>query len=200
MQQRRAMKFVIIDTETTGLDPDKHEVIEFGAVVLIDHKVVEKLEIKIQPRAIYTADPEAMRVNGYNEYKWRFALSQQDAARMIWTFIERHRDGVTVGHNLNFDRKFLEAFGRSNGIDIRLTSPYLDTRDLCRAVLAQYGLSSMRLDAVCEFLGWRRRDAHTALSDCEDCARLLQNICPPQIKFLARLEIRRGINRVRSLL
>ena len=194
------MKYIVIDTETTGLDADQHEMIEFGAIVMINEIITEKLDIKIQPRSLDRAAPEAMRVNGYSEYRWRNALSQDLAAKMIWQFLERHRDGVTVGHNLHFDRKFIEAFGRYNNLELNLSSPYLDTRDICRSVLAPYGLESMRLDDICEFLGWKRRRAHTALSDCEDCIRVLRSMCPPKIKFIARLELQQQIRRIRGLL
>ena len=191
------MKYVIIDTETTGLNPnDGHEMIEFGAIVLIDKIITEKLEIKVIPRDISKASKEAMRVNGYSEYKWRYALSQERAARLILHFLERHRDGIMVGHNLNFDKKFIKAFGANNGIDLDLTSPYMDTRDLCRANLAPYGLESMSLDNVCQFLGWRRRKAHTALSDCEDCARLIINLCPPNYSFMSKLKFKKFIDRI----
>jgi DNA polymerase-3 subunit epsilon len=189
------MKYVIIDTETTGLNPeDGHEIIEFGAIVLINKMITEKLEIKIKPESLDRASKEAMRINGYSDYKWRYALPQNQAAKMIWAFIESHRDGIMVGHNLNFDKKFVEALGKKNDMPIKISMPYMDTRDLCRANLAPYGLESMKLDNICYFLGWRRRNAHTALSDCEDCARLIQNLCPPKIEFVLKLKFKKLIN------
>ena len=194
------MKLLIIDTETTGLDPEVHEIIEFGAIVIIDGVIVEKIECKIQPKSLDRADRKAMDINGYSEYKWRTAISQESAARLIWAFLARNRDAISVGHNLHFDRKFLEAFGRESGIEIKLSSPYLDTRDICRATLAPYGLESMRLDDICKFLGWTRRNAHSALSDCEDCARIIANMVPPSKKFMLRLEIQKQIRRIKSVL
>ena len=186
------MKYVIIDTETTGLNPDEgHEVIEFGAIVMLDGLKTEKIELKIKPEALDRASPEAMRVNGYNDYKWRYAIPQSQAVKFIYAFIESNRDGLFVGHNLQFDKRFIEAMGKKHNVDLILSSPYMDTRDLCRANLAPYGLESMRLDNICSFLGWRRRNAHTALSDCEDCARLIQNLCPPKIDFVLKLKVKK---------
>jgi len=191
------MKYVIIDTETTGLNPDDgHEVIEFGAIVMIDGIIIDKIEIKIIPEALDRASAEAMRINGYSEYKWRYAIPQIQASKFIYAFIESNRDGMFVGHNLQFDKKFIEAMGKKHNIDLILSTPYMDTRDLCRANLAPYGLESMRLDSICEFLGWRRRKAHTALSDCEDCARLIQNLCPPKMKFILKLKFKKLLNSV----
>jgi DNA polymerase III epsilon subunit-like protein len=186
-------KYVIIDTETTGLDAEKHEMIAFGAIVMIDHVIVESIEIKWHPVRPENASPEAYKVNGYSDYTWRDSVGVDRAASLIDLFLTRHKDGISVGHNLYFDRRFIEAFGREHNVNLKLSSPYLDTRDLCRAVLAPYGLHSMRLDDICEFLGWERRKAHSALSDCEDCARILLNMAPPSIIFMLRLQLRSRI-------
>ena len=194
------MKYIIIDTETTGLDPDKHEMIAFGAIVMIDHIITETIEIKWHPIRPDNASEEALAINGYSNYNWRDAISVQEAAQIIRRFMHNHLDGICVGHNLYFDRKFISSFANEHDIVIKLASPYLDTRDLCRSVLMPYGLQSMRLDDICEFLGWKRRRAHSALSDCEDCAKLMQALAPPTFKFIMRLKIQQNIRRIRSLL
>lgn len=194
------IKYIIIDTETTGLDPDKHEMIAFGAIVMIDHIITEKIEIKWHPTRPDAASEEALEVNGYNNYNWRDAISVEEAAAIIRRFLHKHLDGICVGHNLYFDRRFIFAFAKEHQMEIVMPSPYLDTRDLCRAVLAPYGLHSMRLDNICEFLGWKRRRAHSALSDCEDCAKLMQVLSPPSYKFIARLKIQKQIRRIKALL
>ena len=64
------MKYIVIDTETTGLDPKRHELLSLGAIVMIDGIVTERIEVKIKPRNIDQADQEALRVNGYTPYRW----------------------------------------------------------------------------------------------------------------------------------
>ena len=67
------IKYLIIDTETTGLDASKHEMLAFGAVVVVDGRIVETLELKIKPARIENADKKALEVNGYTERAWRDA-------------------------------------------------------------------------------------------------------------------------------
>ena len=105
-----------------------------------------------------------------------------------------------MGHNVNFDIKFLRAFADSCYKEFSFPTPYIDTRDLCRVNLPPYGLQSMSLDNVCAFLGWKRRKAHTALSDCEDCIKILRCMVPPSPKFIMYVKLRGAIASVKGLL
>jgi len=197
------MKYIALDTETTGLDPSSHELLSFGAVVMIDDIVVERFVVRIKPEAIERASREALEVNGYTPRKWRDAHPMNEGADLIRDFFARHDEGVLVAHNIRFDFDFIRALSvKVYGSDdaIRVRYPYIDTRDISRAVLAPYGLQSMSLDNICKFLGWRRRNAHTALSDCEDCIRLVRAICPPSPRFILRLNIMNTIRNLKDVL
>lgn len=191
------MKYLIIDTETTGLDPNKHEMIGFGALVVYDRRIIESWELWILPDYPQNADKKALEINGYDPEKWRNrAVNQQKAADLISFFMARHTDATLVGHNVQFDIKFLRALSNKHSKEIPIRFPYLDTRDACRAAFAPLGLESMSLDNICAWLNWKRRKAHTALSDCEDCAKLIGVLCPPDLKFFARLYARQKIRRL----
>jgi len=196
-------KYIVIDTETTGLDPNKHEMLSLGAIVMIDGVITETMDIKIRAD-ISKADSKALEVNGYSERRWKYAVSSFRGFCLIRDFFYRHQDGVLVGHNVQFDIKFLRALSArwqsdDNGL-ILMPYPYIDTMDLARSALVPYGLQSVSLDNICEFLGWRRRAAHTALSDCEDCIRLLRALCPASIRFTVALRARLKIKEFRGLL
>ena len=196
-------KYIVIDTETTGLDPKKHEMLSLGAIVMIDGVITETMDIKIRAD-ISKADNKALEVNGYSERRWKYAVSSFRGFCLIRDFFYRHQDGVLVGHNVQFDIKFLRALSArwqsdDNGL-ILMPYPYIDTMDLARAALVPYGLKSVSLDNICEFLGWKRRAAHTALSDCEDCIRLLRALCPASIRFTVALRARLKIKEFRGLL
>ena len=194
------MKFIVIDTETTGLDHKRHELLSLGAIVMIDGVITERIEIKIKPRNIDQADAEALRINGYSPYRWKNAIEGEHAVTIIKHLFLSHLDGVLVGHNVNFDIKFLRAFADSYYQEFSFPVPYIDTRDVCRVNLAPYGCSSMSLDNICIFLGWKRRKAHTALSDCEDCIKILRCMVPPSPKFIMYVKLRGAIASVKELL
>ncbi len=76
-----------IDVETTGFDSDTAEIIELGLVLakMRDGELVvtDQLDLKIRPEHIETAEPGALRVNGYNEADWLFAVSLPDAMKIF---------------------------------------------------------------------------------------------------------------------
>jgi len=193
------MKYVIIDTETTGLDKYKHELIAFGALIMIDGIITETIELKIKPTNMDVADPKALEVNGFTERRWRNATNPDYAVSLIKAFFIRHMDGTLVGHNVQFDIGFIQVFAEKYKIEIPFSYPYMDTRDICRTTLPYFGAKSMSLDNICRFLGWERRRAHSALSDCEDCAKIIRNLCPPDPKFLLRLYLMKSIRQVKGL-
>lgn len=194
------MKYIVIDTETTGLDKYNHEMISLGAIVMIDNVITERFEVKVRPRRLEQADSKAMKVNGYSDYKWRKAIDPSLAASLIHAFFLRHQDGSLVGHNVQFDIGFVSEFCGEFNHNVKFPSPYLDTRDICRATLAPFGLQSMSLDNICLFLGWERRKAHTAMSDCEDCIKILRCLCPPSPRFILRLHTMKMIREIRGLI
>lgn len=206
-----ASKYVVIDTETTGLDYKQNEVIAFGGIVLIDGVVTDTLEVYCHPERPERCSPRALEVNGYSKTarEWRNAVRREDAILQIIYFLRSHLDGTLVGHNVQFDIQFLTRFAEAesrkrniadDALTIAFPKPYLDTRDIARATLAPYGLESMSLDSICYFLGWRRRKAHSALSDCEDCIRLLRALVPPSPSFLLRLKVMKTIRNLKGVL
>lgn len=96
---------IIIDLETTGLDPFKHEIIEIGA---IDVDTGETFEVKVHPIRIKEAEPEAMRVNGFDAEEWaNEAFMLTNALYLLNQFVGNGRPAV-MGYNVSFDRAFLE--------------------------------------------------------------------------------------------
>ena len=132
-----------IDTETTGLNPDYHEVIEFACVIARQTpregqgpkiEIIEEFELKIKPEHLERAEEQALRVNGYNEADWLFAIEPKKA----FEFIAKKVEGCNmVSHNITFDHAFVtKSFER-------------------------YGIEN----TLCELIKVENAKAHTALAD-----------------------------------
>jgi len=80
---------VVIDTETTGLDPAKHEVIEFAGIKIdpVTLEVIDTLTFKVKPLHIETAQSKALEVNGYTPEAWAEAIDPLDAAQKSPNFV-----------------------------------------------------------------------------------------------------------------
>jgi DNA polymerase-3 subunit epsilon len=179
------MLLAFIDTETTGLDPQVHEVIEIAIILTHSNGRTLTYHRKIKPERLDVADPIALKVNGYaaNPEAWDDALPMSAVGPEILLFLDNAlSDGVIlaghnvvlVGHNVSFDREFLIQNLKRAGLKGNISHRTIDTITLAYEHLQPLGLKSMALDAVRKFLGWSKVGAHTALKDAEDTQRLFQ--------------------------
>ena len=104
------MAVVFCDTETTGLDPGRHEIWE---VALIDEFGAEH-EWRL-PVDLGRADPRALAVGGYHERATSSPKAPTDLLSFAGTFRE-----LTMGHHLagaviSFDEERLRLLLRANG-------------------------------------------------------------------------------------
>ena len=109
---KRAMKkksaaypndYVVIDIETSGLRPEEHEIIELGAVRVMEHRIVEKLSLLVKPQA--PISPEIQKVTGItNEILDKEGVPLSLAMKQFLKFL---RDYPVVSHNIEFDFRFL---------------------------------------------------------------------------------------------
>ena len=175
-----------IDLETSGLDPARHEILEIGVIRVqgVGFAEIDRTDVRVHPRHIETADPAALAINGYSAKAWEDAASLAEALEWIAPLL----DGVVLaGHNVAFDKAFLDAAWRDTGV----TRPEMDHHVLDTATfawpLAAAGLvDSLSLAPVCAALGIDDRDPHRALADADrslDVARILL----PEVHLLTRI-------------
>lgn len=144
------MKLAILDCETTGLDPRKHEIIEIAALICDKNTlaVEQMFHSKIRPNHIETADPVALRINGYTPEAWSAAPHIFSVLASLDPFIN---GAALVAYNVTFDNGFLEAAYRQVG------RPYpFQYQKYCALSLAAFlipGKSSYSLKNVCGYLG-----------------------------------------------
>lgn len=120
------MIYLSIDIETTGLNPDKHDILEFGCIL---EDTTKKLPLSEIPQCryyfdlpIYKGDPYALALNS-NIFKKIMELRKNDPDKQLVTpiqFIERFGSFLkeylgdskrinVAGKNYNgFDKQFLQ--------------------------------------------------------------------------------------------
>lgn len=99
------MRQIILDTETTGLDPDSGDrVIEIGCVELIDRKLSGKtFHVYINPER--EVDLGALKVHNITD---EFLVDKPKFAEIVDEFLEFIFDAEIIAHNAPFDIGFLE--------------------------------------------------------------------------------------------
>ena len=168
-----------IDTETTGLDPKVHEIIEIAYIVESpEGELLASFETKFKPQNLDVADPKALEINGYDHHpeEWESApvLDRQHAEVMY----DALKDCIMVGHNPGFDVAFLREGMKRAGMDVPwyFGKHIIDTVTLAYVQLVPCGLKYLSMDAIRRFLGWSSLRAHTAMKDVRDAQRLYHTL------------------------
>ncbi len=76
--------FAFIDIETTGRSFN-HEIIEIAVLRVSSYNfsVLEEWVVKIKPRHLEIAEPEALKINHYNDKDWLEALDEETALKIF---------------------------------------------------------------------------------------------------------------------
>ena len=157
------MREIVLDTETTGLDPSEGDrIVEIGAVELFNHMPTGKTYHQyINPERMMPK--EAFAVHGLGDDVLRKQPVFKSIARAFLEFIG---EATLVIHNAAFDMKFLNAELMALGHPGLPMSQSLDTVAMARR---KFPGSSASLDALCRRFGIDNsaREKHGALLDSE---------------------------------
>ncbi|MFW8633909.1 DNA polymerase III subunit epsilon [Cribrihabitans pelagius] len=170
------MREIVLDTETTGFDPESGDrIVEIGAVELLNHMPTgETFHVYINPERSMPA--EAFGVHGIGpdlleppQQPAPGAVTLRDKpvfARVGQQFLDFVRDSRMVIHNASFDMKFLNAELRWMGLPQLPMEQALDTLAMARK---RFPGSPATLDALCRRFGIdnANRTLHGALLDSE---------------------------------
>ncbi|MGD1880412.1 MAG: DNA polymerase III subunit epsilon [Kiloniellaceae bacterium] len=157
------MREIVLDTETTGLDPASgHRIVEVAGLELLHHLPTGRtFREYINPQRDMPA--EAERIHGLSEEFLKDKPLFPDIAPAFLDFIG---DAKLVIHNAAFDMKFLNAELRQAGHDILAMDRAIDTVTLARE---RFPGAQVNLDALCRRfeIDNSSRTFHGALLDCE---------------------------------
>jgi DNA polymerase-3 subunit epsilon len=162
------MREIVLDTETTGLDPnDGHRIIEIGCVELFDHVPTGRTyQCYLNPERDVPDDVQ--KVHGITT---EFLQDKPLFAHVVEEFIEFIGDAPLVIHNAGFDIKFLNSELHRAGRPHIPFARAIDTIDIAKAKVpgARYSL-----DELCKRFGidLSVRTKHGALLDAELTARV----------------------------
>ena len=162
------MREVVVDTETTGFDPESGDrIVEIGAVELLNHLPTGRTYHQyINPERAMPAD--AQEVHGLDD---EFLRDKPVFARIGQAFLEFIGDDRLIIHNAAFDMKFLNAELGWMGLAGIPMERAVDTLAIARK---KFPGSPASLDALCRRFGVDNsgRTLHGALLDSEILAEI----------------------------
>ena len=174
------MREIILDTETTGLDPASgHRIVEIGCVEAQHHiPTGETYHVYVNPER--DMPEEAFNVHGLSE---EFLSDKPVFAEVVADFLAFIGDAKLVIHNASFDMKFINAELKTLGFPVLPMERSVDTVALARRTFPGAQAS---LDALCRRfeIDLSRREKHGALLDAELLAEVylqLRGGCQPDL-------------------
>lgn len=174
---------VVVDVETAGFDPQRHALLEIAAIVIrMDEDGLLRpgptLSCHVLPFIGAEMDPRALAFNQIDpEHPFRDAIPEKEALTRVLTPIRKAvkttgcNRAILVGHNAVFDLGFVKAAVERTGFKRNPFHSFsvLDTVSL--AGLA-FGQTVLARAAQAAGLGWSNDEAHSAIYDAEQTARL----------------------------
>lgn len=169
---------IVVDVETTGLDPERHVVVEVAWHNLDtnDHGYFVPPHT---PNAVLAgAEIKALQVNGYIN---RIADAEQDLdGKCAFTLAEQLQGNTLAGSNPAFDAAFLaEMFAEYPVTEVYVPTWHHRLLDLAAYAAGVLGLPPSELPGlatVCELLDVENEAPHTAEGDCAATAKCLRHL------------------------
>jgi DNA polymerase-3 subunit epsilon len=119
------MKYVFLDTETTGTDPVKNGIIQLSGNIIIPDEVISEaveFDIKMQPFPADVIEDKALEITGTTREELATRMLCFDAYKEFTRLLSRYIDkfnkfdkAYMVGYNVGFDDSFLRQWFQKDG-------------------------------------------------------------------------------------
>lgn len=158
-------RFAVIDVETTGVFPHRHDrVVELAVVVTRgDGTVEDEFSTLVNPGR----DVGPTSIHGISAAD---VVNAPTFGDVVGEVVARLRGAVVAGHNVRFDEAFLRAECERIGVEL---PPFPSLCTLALVSRLAIDVPTRRLGDCCRALGVAAADEHSALGDARAAAGLL---------------------------
>jgi len=159
------MRQIILDTETTGLDPANHRIIEIGCVEL-ERRRLTGHHYHQYTNPMREVDAAAQEVHGISN---AFLNDKPEFCAIVDEFLAFAEGAELLIHNAPFDIGFLNAELARLGASYGRMEDYCTVTDTLAMARRKHPGQRNSLDALCKRYGVdnSQRDLHGALLDAE---------------------------------
>lgn len=160
--------YVVFDIETTGINPQYHTFIEFGAVRIEHGEIVDRFSSFVNPERPIPYEIE--KLTGISD---RMVMDADTVEKVLPRFLEFCQGAVLVAHNASFDTGFVKKYAK----ELQLSYDYtvVDTMTLSHVLL--HNLGKYTLDRICKYLGISLENHHRAIDDAQATAHMFLKLC-----------------------
>lgn len=165
--------FVVLDTETTGLNPNTDKVIEIALLKISEGKIVDEYCTLVNPQQHISA--HASKINGIYDADVQNAPLYDEVGEKIAAFLG---NCTIIGHNVKFDLGFMSGLLKNVTLRENLTWEYINTVDLAKS--AYPGKENYKLQTLVKELSIDTEGAHRARADAMATWKLFE-LCRKEI-------------------
>lgn len=155
--------FVVFDLETTGLSADNSEIIEIGAVKVIDDKITDCFSALIKPSM-----PIPSMITELTGIDDEMVKDSHSIYEVFPDFYKFCYGCDIVAYNIEFDYSFISVVAKK--MLYNFDNNQIDALVLARQKLK--GPKNYKLGSICEFLGIQLDNAHRAVYDAAATAKI----------------------------
>lgn len=165
-----ATTFVVVDLETTGLNPTESTIIEIGAVKVRGGVTLETFHSLVDP--LQPLSPTIIGITGITDADLH---GQPTLDTVVPAFMDFAQGSVLVAHNASFDLGFLAAAAAELGL-IWGRPEHICTLRLARRLVTREEVGSYRLGDLARFFDASQTPSHRALDDARATVDVLHGL------------------------
>jgi DNA polymerase-3 subunit epsilon/ATP-dependent DNA helicase DinG len=174
--------YIALDLEATGMQPDRDEVIEIGAVKFRDDQILDRWESFVRP-----SQPVPYKVTQLTGIKWSDVARAPNIGQVATSLAQFLGDSPIIGQSVELDMAMLDRAG------VKLKNVSWDTFELATLLVPEAAVYNLRSVASKLGIDGLNGRAHRALADAELTMRVF-NALRERIEELP-LEVLSDINR-----
>jgi DNA polymerase-3 subunit epsilon len=157
--------YIVVDLETTGLDPFKGcEIIEIGITEITQNKIVKSYARLIKPKSYI---PEF--ITGITGITNEMVMNEKYIEEVLPKFRDYIGNRTIIAHNAKFDLKFLNYYLEKQNLE--LITNFICTLELLKKN-KNYKGKNKKLETACSYYNIVNDQAHRASSDTLATAKL----------------------------
>lgn len=160
-------ELVVVDIETTGLNPQINEIVEIGAIKIKNFVAMGQFQSLVKTEKSIPA--EISKIHGILDEDCKEAPSIKEVLKK---FIDFAGDAILVSHNSEFDLGFIKNYA-NKCLNFQITNETIDTLAMSKNM---FNFKSNSLRNLAMSLDLSSVPAHRAIADCMTTVELIQRI------------------------
>ena len=164
--------YVLVDIETTGLSPQRDDIIEIGAIKVKENEIIDTYS-----SLIYTNRRLPYFITKLTGITNDMLEEGREIDKVLIDFLNFVGDDIIIGHNVNFDISFLHD-KCNKYLNRNLSNDFIDTMRLARKLVPES--PNYKLGTLAKVFNIDYSNAHRGLKDVEityEVYNKLREIC-----------------------